>query len=218
MIKKVFLTVSIFFFAILGFCQTAAEWQADVRHLQKMVHLNYSNLFYNITSEDWDKEVDKLETVIPSMDSRQVLLGIMKLVALFHVGHTQVSTLALHGESVKGLALHRYPYQLYWFSDGLYILRADSSYGDAVGGKVITIGNMKTEDALQAVRPLVSFENEQGFRSNSPAFLAAPEFMQTLGITNTADEVPVTYIKGGREVTTVFKAETITMCLAAPVW
>ncbi len=206
MIKKLFLTASILFFAITVFCQTAAEWQADLKFLKETVHTKYSNLFYNITAADWDKEVDKLNAAIPTMTDQQRLAGFIKLVALFHVGHTQLTTGHLHGENAKTMALRRYPYQLYLFSDGMYIRRADNTYANAVGGKVIKIGNMKVEDALQAIRPLVSFENEQGFRTNSPAYLAIPEFLQTEGISNSPDEVAITYIKNGKEETTVFKA------------
>ncbi len=206
MTKKIFLTAYILFFTITVYCQTADQWQEDLRHLQKMVHLNYSNLFYNISAKEWDKAVDDFNASIPDLNSRQILVGFIKLVALFHIGHTQMNTFSLHGEKVKEFGLHRYPYQLYRFTDGLYILRADSKYANAVGGKVIKIGNMKAEDALEAVRPLVSYENEQGFRSNGPFFLATPEFMQVQGITNTADEVAITYSRNGKEETTIFKA------------
>src|SRR5215212_8925033 len=113
MIKKIILTASIFFLALAVNAQTAAEWQADLKHLQQTVHSKYSNLFYNIPAADWDKEVEKLNTAIPTMNNMQVLAGFMKLVALFHVGHTQLGTYALHDESAKTLRLRRYPYQLY---------------------------------------------------------------------------------------------------------
>jgi hypothetical protein len=206
MIKKIFLAVTIFFIALTAHSQTAAEWQSDLKWLQQTVHSKYSNLFYNISATDWDKEVDKLNSAIPAMNNNQVLAGFMKLVALFHVGHTALNTFNLHGENPNALALHRYPFQLYLFSDGMYIRRADNAYANAVGGKVIRIGNMKVEDALQAIRPLVSYENEQGFRSASVAFLAIPEFLQTQGIANAANEVAITYLKNGKEETTIFKA------------
>ena len=206
MIKQIFLSTSLCFLLCTGYCQTTTEWQGDLRYLQQAVHSKYSNLFYNITAADWDKAVDGFYDEIPKLDNNHVLAGFMKLVALFHIGHTQMNTFGMHQQAVGSLSLHRYPFQLYWFNDGLYILRADNKYANAVGGKVTSIGNMKTAAALEAIRPLVTYENEQGYRSNSVFFLAVPEFLLTQGITNSADEVSISYTRNGKEESTVFKA------------
>lgn len=206
MLRKIFVALLVLFFSPGVFAQSAEKWQNDLRWLQHTVHSKYSNLFYSITAEDWDKAVEDFNNEIPGLNNNQVIARFIKLVALFHVGHTQMNTFGLHGSNTNALVLHRYPYQLYWFSDGLYIRRADTQYANAVGGKVLKIGNMKAEDAMQAVRPLVSYENEQGFRSNGVAFLAIPEFLQTEGIANTTDEVAITYLKNNKEETTIFKS------------
>lgn len=207
MTKKIFIC----FIAVLinagSYCQSPAEWQSDLRQLQQIVHTKYSNLFYNITAPDWDKAVDVFYNEIPRLEKEQVLAGFIKLVALFHIGHTQVNSFGLH-HGGSALQLNRLPYQLYWFSDGVYILSASKKYEQAVGGKVIKIGTLKTEDALAAIRPLVSFENEQGFKANSMFFLSTPEFLKTQGITETASEVRITYLKNGKEETVLVSAET----------
>jgi hypothetical protein len=195
--KKLFLTALLFALVAEGFSQTTAEWQADLRHLQQTVHTNYKNLFYNVTAADWDRSVDELNDALPKLDKNQVLAGFVKLVAQFHVGHTQMNTYSLHGHqhAENPFSLHRYPFMMYWFNDGLYIIKADSKYSNAVAGKVISIGNRKTDAAWEAIRPLVSYENEQGFKSNGVYFLAIPEFLQAQGITNNSDEVSITYKK-----------------------
>ncbi len=211
MIKKTILIVSLFILMKSGYSQTAEQWQADLRQLQNLVHSKYSNLFFNITAVQWDKAVAKFHTAIPAMSNTQVLVGFITLIAKFNVGHTQLNTFGLHGHgrSANDLTLHRYPFYLYWFSDGLYILKASNKYAGAVGGKITRIGNMKTEDALEAIRPLVSYENEQGFKSNGVYFLAIPEFLQAQGITSSADEVAIVYQKNGKEQTSTFKAEPL---------
>jgi hypothetical protein len=162
--KKIILFTIMLLFNVVCNCysQSAAEWQSDLRYLQSSVHSNYSNLFYNISAKDWDKAVDDLYLKIPDMDKYQIEAGFVKLVALFKVGHTRINTGALQQDS-GDLQLHSFPYQLYRFSDGVYILRADNEYEQAVGGKVIRIGKLNTDEAVEAIRPLVNYENEQGF-------------------------------------------------------
>lgn len=206
MTKKIFICLIAVFICTSNYCQTPAEWQSDLRQLQQIVHTKYSNLFYNITAAKWDKAVDVFYNEIPGLEKEQVLAGFMKLVALFHIGHTQMNFFGLH-HGASSLKLNRLPYQLYWFSDGVYILSAAKKYEQAVGGKVIKIGKLKTEDALTAIRPLVSFENEQGFKSNSVFFLATPEFLKTQGINETSSGVNITYLKNGKEETVLFNAE-----------
>lgn len=205
MIKKIFLSTLLCVLLLSANSQTAPEWQNDLRYLQQTIHSKYPNLFYNISAADWDKAVDDFHKRLPQLEKEQVLTGFIKLLALFHIGHTQMNTFGLHQGSTS-LQLNRLPYGLYSFSDGIYILTASKEYEKAVGGKVLKIGNMKIEDALEAVRPLVSYENEQGFKSNSVFYLAIPEFLKTQGITDNASQVTITCLKNGKEETIVFKA------------
>jgi tetratricopeptide (TPR) repeat protein len=205
--KKILLLFIIAFSLLPGaFSQTAEEWQSDLRHLQKVVHHKYNNLFHTITTAEWDKAVDKFYHEIPTLDKMSTLAGFMKLVALFNVGHTQVSTWSFHAPSQNNITLNRYPYRLYWFSDGLYIQAADKNYAKSVGGKIVKIGKMKTDDALEAIRPLVSYENEQGFKSNVVFFLASAEFLKVQGIAESSLEIPMVISKDGKEETILFKA------------
>jgi hypothetical protein len=186
--------------------QTTTEWQADLRHLQKTVHDKYDNLFHLISAAEWDKAVDSFYNRIPSLDKTNVLAGFVNLVARFHIGHTVVNVFGAHENGNTALA--RYPYRLYWFSDGLYILKADKQYEAAVGGKITRIGTMKPEQALEAIRPLVSYENEQGYKSNAMGFLSVAEFLRVQGIAQSSEEVSITYTKNGKEESVVFKPIT----------
>lgn len=188
------------------YCQTSAEWQNDLKTLQQVVHSKYQNLFYNISSADWDKEVDKLYKEIPGMNKYEITAGFVKLVASFHIGHTRINLSELQNEGSK-IQLHSYPVQFYKFKDGVYIIRADKKYENAVGGKILSIGNMEIEKALEAIRPLVNYENEQGFNSLSMYFLTIPEFLKTSGIADNNDNVSVTYLKEGNEETVLLNSE-----------
>jgi len=202
--KLIIINLIVLHFVTAGYCQSVTEWQSDLRQLQQTVHEKYPNLFYNITAAKWDEAVEKFYKEIPALDKQQVLAGFMKMVALFHIGHTQMNLFGLHQQSAA-ISLHRLPCQLYWFNDGIYFTGAAKEYEQAVGGKVTRIGMLKTEDALEAIRPLVACENEQGFRGNAMFYLATPEFLKVQGITQSNDEVPVTYLKNGKEATIIFK-------------
>jgi len=188
------------------YSQTSDEWQNDLRSLQQIVYTKYQNLFYNISAENWDKEVDKLYSGIPGMNNNEIVAGFVKLVALFHIGHTRINLGPLQNADSK-IQLHSYPVQFYKFIDGIYVIRADKKYKDAIGGKVLSIGNMEVEKALEAIRSLVHCENEQGFNSASMNFLTISEFLKIQGIADNDDTVTLTYLKNGNEETVVLKSE-----------
>jgi hypothetical protein len=203
MIRKIFFSILLCFCGASANSQTSAEWQVDLKYLQQTVHSKYNNLFYNINANEWDKKVDDLYKQIPSLKKEEVLAGFMQLLTSFHVGHTLVDISEFNPGS-KLLQLSRLPYGLYSFSDGVYILTAADSYQKAVGGRVLKIGNVGINEALEAIRPLVSYENEQGFRNKSMYYLAIPEFLKTQGITSNASQIPITWVKDGKEETTIF--------------
>ena len=60
---------------------TAAHWQSDLRHLQHVVNTDYSFLFKNISKKDFDAEVEKLNTAIPTMQPHEILAGFARIVS-----------------------------------------------------------------------------------------------------------------------------------------
>jgi tetratricopeptide (TPR) repeat protein len=196
MFKKVFVTLCLLPAILPVLAQTSSEWQQDLRHLQKVVHSKYKNLFHTTTAAEWDRSVDSFYTNIPALQKHEIIAGFAKLIAKFHIGHTEVNIFGYHDEAGQNL-FNRLPVQFYLFSDGLYITAADKRYADLVGGKVVSIGNLKTEDALQAIRPVVNYENEQGFKYIGMFYLRIPELLHAQKITSKIDEVPITYLKNG---------------------
>ncbi|HLX92286.1 MAG TPA: hypothetical protein VKR32_11410 [Puia sp.] len=188
-----------------GTGQSTTDYQNDLRFLQETVHKKYANLFYRISAADWDKQVDSLYDRIPKLGKYEVLAGLIRLVALFHVGHTQLSTHELF-DSTSGTPLSLFPYRLYAFPDGLYISKTADRYAKALGAKVLRIGNMTSDQALDAIKPLVSFENDEGFLSNGPFYLAIPQLMMAKGIINGDDKVIIRYLKNGKEDTIQYDA------------
>lgn len=79
-----------------------------------------------------------------------------------------------------------------------------------MGAKVLKIGKYDTDRAFAEVEKMIGHENEQGARYWAQHLLAMPEVLHGLGITRTADEVPLT-LDGGRG------EERITLHAFAPV-
>jgi tetratricopeptide (TPR) repeat protein len=200
-VKKLLFCAAIIF---LTSCSSRAQfsetqWRNDLHYFKELVHTKYSNLFYNISAERFDSTVASIDKRLGSLDELQRKAEFVKLVAMFHVGHTAVR----RADWTSVIPVLFYP-----FDDGLYIRSADARYSDAVGGKVTRIGNTSTEQVLQKIRPIVSYENEQGFKNMLQFYLNVPEYLSVTGIIDDPRQVSVSYMKDGKEKTILVPAES----------
>ena len=176
---------------------TAEQWQEDVRYIQHKILNEYQPLFKKITVEDWNKEVNDLYRRIPTMDDHEVKVGIAKIIAKFGYGHTALWLTAWRYNRVKDF--HQMPYNLYWFSDGIFVQGVHWNFEEALGAEVIKVGNKTIEEALSAVRPVVSAENDQFFKAHGLYYLGVPEVLHAVGVIDDMSYVNLTLEKNGKQ-------------------
>jgi hypothetical protein len=67
-----------------------------------------------------------------------------------------------------------YPLQLTWFDDGIYVLGAEPENRWAIGRRLDGIGTSSIDDAIAAMSPLVSRDNDAWLRAQLPSYLLDP--------------------------------------------
>ncbi len=186
---------------------TASQWQSDLIYLQKKIHSDYSNLFYNVTAKQFDSAVAVLKKDIPLLTENEIKVGFIRLIAMFKIGHTGVYFYTGENEESLKPMFHFYPVTISPFSDGLYIQNIDSAYKEALGGRLVKIGNDEADIALKKLHDVIPCENEQYFKNNFHYYIRLPEILEALKITKNADAVELTYIKNAVKSTIQIKAE-----------
>jgi uncharacterized protein (TIGR03437 family) len=159
---------------------TAAQWQADLQSLVTQLENTHPNLFFHVSEQDFEAAVNALNQKIPQLSDDQITVAMMQLVASIGDAHT-----ALYSP------FPFLPIRVRWFSDGLYVNAAVPEYSQALGAKVIAIGNMPVDGAYDAVSTVISHENDQWVRELSETYLGTPEILAYLGVTSGTG--PVTY-------------------------
>ena len=115
----------------------------------------------------------------------------MRIVALIGDGHTAVRI----NQRFKTV----YPLRLYLFKDGLFVQAAASEYRDAVGARVVRIGNANTEQALRAVSEIAWRDNEMGMKALAPRLLVIPEILHGLRLSSDLQKAEFVVEKNGRQ-------------------
>ena len=109
------------------------------------------------------------------MSDDEIIVGLMKLVAMVHDGHTNMIPRSFFQSGI-------YPIRFYRFSDGMYVQKAAPAYAELVGARVLRIGSVSVDEAMADVAPIVAADNEMGVLDTGPAMLSVPEVLSGLKI------------------------------------
>ncbi len=178
--------------------QSASEWHEDLAFLKRTIVDENSHFFRTTDRQTWENEVQALHDAIPNLERHEVIVGLAKLIAGFKVGHTQMPIHPWRGRPNATLGFQRYAIRPYVFSDGIYIRSGKEKYRDAIGGKILKIGDTPIEAAMEAVRPVIPWENEQFFLSAVPSYLTCPEILHAQKVIEKLGPVQLTYEKDGK--------------------
>ncbi len=174
---------------------TAGQWREDLRHLVEALGREHRDLYHSTSPRAFREAVRALDARIPFLAAHEAVVELSRLVAMVGDGHT-----ALRLPDVPGF--RRYPLALYRYSDGLFVRAIARGHAHAAGARLRSIAGTPAEEAYEAMRSLISRDNEMGVRAQAPELLTIPEVLHAGGVT--ADPGRTTYdleLRGGERVT-----------------
>ena len=202
--KKTIILLLSLFMSFLVHAQeeiTTKQWQEDLNFLQSTIHSDYPFLFKKVSVEDFDKAVDQLRSDLPQLENHEIVVGIARLVSMFKYGHTDISFRR------SPVSFTRIPFNLYHFSDGVYVQGVHEDYEQALGARVVDIEGVAVEEALKAIYPVVPSENDQYFKAFGINYLRIPEVLHAQGVLKTyTREINVGLEKDGKQFNVTFTA------------
>jgi hypothetical protein len=133
--------------------QTRADkWRQDLQYLAAALPRTHPNLFVQMTQVDFTQAVAQLNDAIPSKADYEIMVEMARIVALAGDGHTSLDL------RQNRAALRSYPLRLYWFDDGLFVIKAAANNYRALGRKLVQIGDTPIDRAYAAVSTLISHD------------------------------------------------------------
>jgi len=159
------------------------KWRGDLQYLFVELPKRHKNLFFKISRQQFDREIAGIIESVPKLSDSEIKLALRRLTAMIGDPHTRISF----------NVVRTYPVTLYQFSDGVFVTTTTDEYKSALGAKLVKIGETDIERAKEAVRPLITFENEWRFKQQFPYYLTDPENLYQLKILPSADEGDFTF-------------------------
>ena len=174
------------------------QWREDLAYLRQEMPARHANLFHSMRPAQFDSALRAIDEALPRLARYQVIVELQKLDALVGDGHSNVSPWR-----DSAARFHELPVALYWFEDGLFVRAATEAQKSLVGARVVGIGGVPVDQAIERVRPLISRDNEMGIRAWAPLLLSMPEVLHSVGLSPSASAAVFSVERNGsrRDVT-----------------
>lgn len=161
-------------------------WRHDLSFLETEIKRMHYHPFHKISQADFEREAERIRAEIPRLTDNQVIVRIMRLMSLIGDGHTGTFP------DLTGRWPDALPIQFGLFQEGLFVISADAKYADLVGTQVLRIGELTPEQVTQAVKPIISEDNEQGITRAVVNFIRYPQVLNGLGLQSQSDRIELT--------------------------
>lgn len=154
----------------------------DISHLSKL--LKYDRSFSEDEKISFAQQLHAMSENIDDMSDAEFYLGVRKAVAFAENGHTNVS----YGPTYRNF--NRSGIEAFWFSDGLYIVRALTSHADLIGTRIVEIEGRSPEQVSEALGNYTGGA-EPWKRLRGQYFLRSPELMHAASLAVSSDEINI---------------------------
>lgn len=175
---------------------TAEQWREDLRFMAAEMEQRHKNLYHTVSREAFEAAVDDLYARIPDLQRNEIIVGMMRIAAMVGDGHTRVDP-----RKDEKFGFPSLPVKLYLFEDGIYVRAARPDQAELLGARVDAIGGVPVAEAMRRVAELASRDNEIGPKKFIPLYLAMPDVLNALGLSDTRGAATLTLSRGGRSWT-----------------
>ena len=157
------------------------NWREDLAVLVERINRLpeiHGEGFQVVYDESFIQAVNALDAAIPTLVDHQIVVGLMRILALLNDAHTNVRL--SRWEDFQESA---YPIQLQWFSDGLYVTAAQPGYEDLLALELVQIGRVPILQVMTLLAEIIPHENSYGLRAASTNYMLRPVILHALGLT-----------------------------------
>jgi hypothetical protein len=153
------------------------RWREDLRFVVDKVTSVHPRPFAFSSRAAFDSASAAIEKRIPATDDAGLAIEFMRMIASLGDGHTLfIGTLPPLGFDTV------LPIWLRPFEDGLYVGAAGPEAAGAVGARVVSLGGVPADSALERVLTITSGDNRYTRLDRAPLFLMMPTALRAVGI------------------------------------
>ncbi len=147
------------------------RWQLDVDSFAQLLTELHPNPFGRIPRSRFDSEIASLRDEVSSLSDAAVVVGLMRILSLVGDSHTTIDLRSFNG-------FRQLPLRFEWFADGIFVVGATEEYRQALGLRLVRVGNAPLEAMIEALSEVIPYENDSWLRFSLVNMLTIPEVLE----------------------------------------
>ena len=152
------------------------EWISDLHALSGQMAEKHGDLYALISPDSLKSAICKIEERIPKIKNELIPMEFFRLAALPNDCHTFPFVM------LPAFNLHSFPFKVFLFPDGLYIVNAGRGYEDLIGARVLKIGKTTIDDIFNNYPIFLAAENLSSYKERFTYMVMMAEWLQYHGI------------------------------------
>ncbi|MBY0507362.1 MAG: hypothetical protein K2X03_25835 [Bryobacteraceae bacterium] len=148
--------------------QDLAARRQDLQFVLTEVPRRHPNFFTQMTRAQFDNAGRALDAALPSLSNEVFYTRLASLIAAGKDAHTFLS---LSGPAGLALGFRALPVSFGIFDDGIFVVSALPELGPLPKAKLLRVGGVSIEQAIERFRQVIATENEPWFRYLLPGYL-----------------------------------------------
>ncbi len=153
---------------------TSTQWREDLQFAID-TFLERDRSFSPEARRRFREIIGNLQATLQDKTDEQIIVELAKAIAISRNAHTRLYILRNRSE------LRRYPIRVWWFADGLYVVRATPEYSELLDRRVSRLAGRPVEQVKEAVDPLFA-GNAPWLRYMSAYSMTSPDVLIGLGL------------------------------------
>jgi hypothetical protein len=158
------------------------RWRHDIAYLARELPAVRNGGLGAVTPAAWRAAAARLEVAVPSLTSYQIILGVMRMIAMLHDDETKLDF--PDGPIFQFDAQH--------FGDGLYLLAVPPQNRALLGARLLAVDGQPVSQVLARAGTAVDAANPQLLSNSETGLLDDGAILHALGITGSDDSVILT--------------------------
>lgn len=174
------------------------RWRQEIDFIAERIVELHPRPFTKASRAQFDSAARAIREGASERDDARNAVEAMRMVAMLQDGHTMLIATMFSEGGVMPLVLRP-------FEDGLYVTGGSAEQARNVGTRVVRIGDLPADEALEAVLSIASGDNRYTRLDRAPLWLMLPGLLHALGISPAPDRVTLELERspGVRETVTI---------------
>ncbi len=157
-----------------------SDWSSDLDYISKELPQRHINLFSTQSKDYYLQQIQKIKTSVPDLSNFEITLRLQQTIAAMGDSHTRVNL----GKIIDRNKI--LPLKLYWFRDGIYILKTTQENEEILGNRIISINQTPIKTVIDSLSTLVTIDNRAIVKSYIPELLPLVQILQYFKFTHSS--------------------------------